>query len=135
MTVAQELAVDVGAEVIKCLDSHDRTKLSDNKLVSPMVKAIRCLFAEAKVGCEVYSYNDLAVEDLLYIGNDMDEVEDFMQRVGLLPISDRGMRRVEDWYWRYVLKTGQKANTLLKMRVVLIRNESWEQRANNQVRA
>lgn len=135
MTVAQELAVDMGAEVLRCLDSSDRAKLSSNKLTTSMVRAIRCLFAEAKVGAEVYSYNDLAVEDLLYIGNDMDEVEDFMQRAGLLPISDRGMRRVEDWYWRYVLKTGQKANVLLKMRVVLIRNESWEQRANNQVRA
>lgn len=119
MNISQELAVDLGTEVTRCLNAQDIAMLKQNRLESAVVKAIRCLFAEAKLSVQVYTYSDIDTSDLLYIGNNLYDVGKFMLNIGLLPFSQRGTRHVIEWQQRRVLVTGQGERTLNKMRTVL----------------
>ena len=129
MHLVQEVVVEIDDEIRQHLLVNDTERLRNNRILSPIVKAIRCTFAEAMLGDFVDSFNDLSAEELLYLGGQADEVGRFMERAGLLPIGNAGASRIEDWHKRHVDKTGDGANTLLKIRVVLVCNQSWEQRA------
>ena len=123
MNVSQELAVDIGAEVSRCLSRSDYFTLKSDRIMSPVIKAIRCLFAEARLKSEVYTYGNISTSDLLYIGNNLYDVEKFMATNGLVPMSSIGKEKIIDWYERYALATDRGERTLSKLRA------TW--RANN----
>ena len=126
MNVSQELAVDIGAEVSRCLSRSDYFTLKSDRIMSPVIKAIRCLFAEAKLKSEVYTYGNISTSDLLYIGNNLYDVEKFMATNGLVPMSSMGKEKIIDWYERYVLATGKNERTLGKLRTVWCANNRQE---------
>ena len=126
MNVSQELAVDIGAEVSRCLDRSDYFALKSDRIMSPVVKAIRCLFAEAKLKSEVYTYGNVSASDLLYIGNNLYDVEKFMATNGLVPMSSIGKEKIIDWYERYALATDRGERTLSKLRATWCANNIQE---------
>lgn len=129
LTVEQEVAMEATQEVTRCLTSYDTERLKLERLSSPVIKATRCLFAEALLGKEVYSFNDLSTQELLFVESSVADIGRFMYQRGITPLSEAGVASIIGWQARYSKHSNSGWNTLLKMRVVLEQGKSWSERA------